>query len=254
MVSSMASAAIWGTAFSPSIATAATLDWNAVNYPVGSLSQSFTVGGGSVSLNFTGQTSALVGFGASSDTPDDNTVLNGSSTTEETLHLQADFSHENQAVTLTTNFTGFGQGVSNVAFLLYDIDIGTNWQDRVVLQGFLGNTLINPTFIGVNSTYVTASGNTLDGKKAVDNNSDLGNVTVAFNGIIDHFTLAFTQDPAKTPTNPASHGIALGDISFEPVPIPPASSAVPEPLTMAGVGLAIGFGGFFKRKRAKQST
>ncbi len=224
-----------------------TLDWDSVDYTTGSLNESFNVGDGSVDFSYSFNGGTFV-----AGTPDDTIVLNGSSATNETLRLQYDPGNENDSVTMTTAFN-YGVPVQNVSFRIYDIDISgssastsNSWNDLITVTGFLnGNPLTaNYSGQGFTSGSVVQVGDSLNGVQNVGNDSDDGNIDVSFASPIDSFELVFSQDPALVRENPSSHGIGIGDISYEPVP---------EPLTIGGSLLAFGLGGYFKKKSAKKS-
>jgi len=55
----------------------------------------------------------------------------------------------------------------------------------------------------------------------------------------------FTQAPGATGANPSSHGIGIGNMTYQ---------AVPEPLTLLGAATAIAFGTAFKRRSAQSKN
>jgi hypothetical protein len=101
----------------------------------------------------------FVEFTSSGLTPAVNTVLNGANPDDDpALHLQIDadqvgLGDPQYSVVMDTRFTGYADPLENVSFWLHDIDISPDlWQDRVSIQGFLGDQLVNPTFDFLSST------------------------------------------------------------------------------------------------------
>ncbi len=203
-------------------------------------------------------------------TPGINSLLNGTlPNASPSLHLQQDSGAVANAVYAGFKFNNPG-GVSGLTFTLFDIDndngslTGNGWQDRVIVRGLFNGAAVLPTTVSAVSTFVNAStGNisingvgtgyaganisgatVLDGTKSVNNDSsNNGNVTISFAGPVDQLYIDFTQAPGATGTNPASHGIGIGNMTYQ---------AVPEPLTVLGAVTAIAFGTAFKR-RSNQS-
>jgi|GEM_PF-2241305 len=245
------SVAVLAAVLTPGAAKAASfnvLDWNKNTWTTGSTSQTFSsTDFGNINFNITGDTSKLASFGGKK-TPSTSKTLNGSGS-DNTLHLQFDPTDEKQSVTMKTSFA---KTLSGFNFTIYDIDASDDttkpgdsaWNDLVSIQGFYKGKAINPIFNVTNPGNVTASGNTLNGIKSVNNEQDGGNVKVSFGSAIDSFTLNFKQDASLVKTNTDSHGIGIS--GFE-------AAAVPEPMTMGGTMLALGLGGYFKKKLGKKA-
>jgi hypothetical protein len=209
--------------------------------------------------------STVNGFDSSfSPAPAISTFLNGSSTTASTLYLQQDGRVVANAVYAGIKFNNPG-GVSGLTFTLFDVDnssgslTGNSWQDRVIVRGLLnGNSVAStatpniPANISINgagTTYGSVAGATvLDGLKNIGNDLDAANVTISFAGPVDQLYIDFTQAPGSLSTtnpNPASHGIGIGNMTYQ---------AVPEPLTLLGAATAIAFGTAFKRRSAQSKN
>lgn len=216
--------------------------------------------------------STVNGFDSTfSPAPAISTFLNGSSTAS-TLYLQQDGFAVANAVYAGIKFNNPG-GVSGLTFTLFDVDNSSGsltnnaWQDRVIVRGLFNGVAVLPTTVSAVSTFVNAStGNisingagtgytgaviggatVLDGTKSVDNDtSNAGNVTISFLGPVDQLYIDFTQAPGSLGTttnpNPTSHGIGIGNMTYQ---------AVPEPLTILGAATAIAFGTAFKRRSAQ---
>ena len=156
-------------------------------------------------------------------------------------------------------------GVSGLSFTLFDIDndksslTGNGWQDRVIVRGLFNNSAVgltatpstsaNISVNGAGTTYANstiAGATVLDGLKSVANdNNDGANVIISFLGPVDQVYIDFTQAPGATGSDPNSHGIGIGNMTYQ---------AVPEPLTLLGAATAIAFGTAFKRRSAKSNN
>ncbi|AFY46633.1 PEP-CTERM putative exosortase interaction domain-containing protein [Nostoc sp. PCC 7524] len=209
---------------------------------------SFNVGEGTVDFKFElGSKTKFVAFGGST-TPSISSTLNGSQGNDnKSLHLQIDaegvgLAKGDNSMTMTTSFKGFSSPLTNVSFMVYDIDISRNsWQDRVIIKGFLGNQVVNPIFSPVltQNTIQIVNTYTLDGVRGLsdNDNGDQGSLLVSFASAIDGFELVFTDgDGNGTTRNPANHGIGIGDIKYTV-----ATQSVPEPASVLGL---LAFGAF----------
>jgi hypothetical protein len=205
-------------------------------------------------------------------TPSIDPLLNGTlPDASPSLYLQQDSGAVANAVYAGFKFNNPG-GVSGLTFTLFDIDNSSNsltsnsWQDRVIVRGLFNGVAVLPTTVSAVSTFLSAStGNisvdgvgtgyaganisgatVLDGTKSVNNDSsNNGNVTISFAGPVDQLYIDFTQAPGATGSNPTSHGIGIGNMTYQ---------AVPEPLTLLGAATAIAFGTAFKRRSAKSNN
>jgi len=208
-----------------------------------------------------------------SNTPSVDHFLNGTlPNTSPSLYLQQNSTSVNQAIYAGIKFNNPG-GVNGLTFTLFDIDKSSNslasgsWQDRVIVRGLFNGVAVLPTTVSAVSTFLNAStGNisvngaganyagaiidgatVLDGTKGADNDtSNNGNVTISFAGPVDQLYIDFTQASGSlSGSNPASHGIGIGNMTYQ---------AVPEPLTLLGAATAIAFGTAFKRRSAQSKN
>ena len=205
-------------------------------------------------------------------TPTIDPLLNGTlPDASPSLYLQQDSGGVANAIYAGFKFNNPG-GVNGLTFTLFDIDKSNNslasssWQDRVIVRGLFNGGAVLPTTVSAVSTFLNAStGNisvngaganyggasisgatVLDGTKGADNaSSNNGNVTISFAGPVDQLYIDFTQAPGATGGNPGSHGIGIGNMTYQ---------AVPEPLTLLGAATAIAFGTAFKRRSAKSNN
>ena len=234
-----------------SSAEAVTLDWDAVAWTPGSLSNSYDIDparpGSDITVGVTGNTGALTTDAASGTmTPANNTSLHGGlSPAQKSLLFTTSFSNSSQSITITVTFSAeYVGGVENVSFTLFGIQKRSNIQDYVTsisALGVDGTTVYAPTITNVGSS-VTHSGTdlsqTLTGSNAVSSTgsgSGAGNATISFtsSGIR---SVTFTFSNATGAPNPGTQNVSLHDINFTPVPeINPALSAIGSCLMAAAV-------------------
>ncbi|WP_066426404.1 PEP-CTERM sorting domain-containing protein [Anabaena sp. 4-3] len=249
--------AVTGAVLMPAVARATVadntqflIDWDQLasgwTAPSSGQIRTFNAGEGTVDLKFElGSQINFVGFGGSI-TPAISSTLNGSQGADnKSLHLQIDaqavgLTKGNNSMTMTTSFKGFTNPLTDVSFMLYDIDISRNsWQDRVIIKGLLGNQVVNPIFTPVlaQNTVQIVDTFTLDGIRSLSDNEngDQGSVLVSFASAIDGFELVFTDGDDINPSiNPRNHGIGIGDIKYRGT-----VQSVPEPTSILGL-LAFG--------------
>ncbi|WP_066378517.1 PEP-CTERM sorting domain-containing protein [Anabaena sp. CA = ATCC 33047] len=249
--------AVTGAVLMPAVARATVadntqflIDWDQLasgwTAPSSGQIRTFNAGEGTVDLKFElGSQINFVGFGGSI-TPAISSTLNGSQGADnKSLHLQIDAQavgliKGNNSMTMTTSFKGFTNPLTDVSFMLYDIDISRNsWQDRVIIKGLLGNQVVNPIFTPVlaQNTVQIVDTFTLDGIRSLSDNEngDQGSVLVSFASAIDGFELVFTDGDDINPSiNPRNHGIGIGDIKYRGT-----VQSVPEPTSILGL-LAFG--------------
>ncbi|MFM9962419.1 MAG: DUF4347 domain-containing protein, partial [Planctomycetaceae bacterium] len=187
----------------------AQLDWDSVTWTGGSLSQSYSVGGGMVSLNITGDTARF-----QSGTPlIDTTNTGGLTPVEESLLLSVDYQAQavigDEAVNIAIGFSHPG-GVSDVSFSIFDIDLST-WTDRIVVTGNNG-AVINPSSVMVGSVVSFDGVNTVTGTASNSSTSANGNATFTFNQSgITQINIVYQSGRLADPT---LQFISLHDINF----------------------------------------
>lgn len=239
-------------------APAVVLDWDAVTWTAGSLSQSYDIdpakAGNDITLSITGSTGRLQpnNTAPNPQTPAiTNTLQGGLGTAQNTLNLALDLNNQNQFVTITVNFSAlYTLGVNNVSFTIFDVDFansgGSNFQDQLRSISALsidGTTLIAPTITTSASNTLTGSGlaQVVSGTAtAADTGagSNAGNVTISFGtNAIKSLTFAYGSG-SGTVANPTYQDIGIHDISFTPVPeLNPAWSAVLSCIAVVGLVL-----------------
>jgi hypothetical protein len=232
---------------SPQTARALVLDWDAVTWTNGSLGNSYDLNGDGMSditVALTAQNSNVWTTDPTTGTMTpavNQTLMGGLSPAENSLMLAANL-HTNSNVTLHLTFTGGpgGQlGANNVSFTLFDIDITTN---KDIISNIYGvapdGTLVAATITNLGSTVTltgTGLGQTLTGNAASPDNSGNGNATISFGStlIYDVF-ITFSNNAGA----PFYQDIAIGDISFTPVPeINPAIASAISCLLAVGLVL-----------------
>lgn len=216
-------------------AHALVLDWDAVAWNDGSLGNSYDLNSDAINDITVAITSQQANVWAldpatGSQTPTVNQSLTGGLVpAENALNLAANLKTQSD-VTVHLSFTGALPGAANVSFTLFDIDVTTNAD---IISGIYGvaydGTHIAATLTNVGSAVtVTGAGLTyvLSGNTATADSgpgSSNGNVTISFGSTI--ITDVFFNF-SNTAGAPRFQNIAIGDISFTPVPeINPAMTA-----------------------------
>jgi hypothetical protein len=230
-----------------SAADAVTLDWNAVTWTAGSLSNSYDIDaakpGNDITVTVSGNTAELQQELASGNpmtpaiTPD---FEGGLGTPQNSLCLAVNFTTQSQAVTVTVNFSAqYTLGVQNVSLTLFDIDYsnvsGNTYQDQLrSIQAIDMNG--NP----VAATITPSANNSLSGTgltqvvngtvNTVDTGpgSGNGNVTISFGTTaIKSLTFTYGSGGPVGVTDPTYQHVGISNITFTPVPeINPAWSAI----------------------------
>ena len=227
----------WLAVLSAGHAHGVVLTWDSVAWPAGSLTNSFDVDpaspGNDITVSFADPSTILtqdVKFGPTTPAIT-NTLQGGLSPAHNSLLLSIQVTDSSQFITLTINFSPqYTQGVQNVSFSLFDIDMLTGkgaYQDQIrSISGLStdGSTLIAPTITGVGSSVTLAgigTAQTLTGNAvAADTGagSNAGNATINFGSTaLQSVTLIYGCGPGS-PTVPGGQHISLDDISFSAVP------------------------------------
>ena len=246
------------TLLGPFLATAhaITLDWDSVTWTAGSLSNSYDVdpakAGNDITVTISGNTAQLQPKNTSPNpqTPAlTNTLQGGLGTAQNTLCLALNLQDQNQAVTVSVNFSAlYTSGVANVSFTIFDIDFanssGNTFQDQLrSIQA------IDINGNAVAATITTSANNTLSGTTGLSqvvtgtvSGTDTGagsgssNVTISFGATaIKSFTFTYGSGTGTVP-DPTYQHIGIHDISFTPIPeINPAWSALASCLVAAAL-------------------
>ena len=194
------------------------LNWDSVTWsPSGSLTQTYTIGAGDVTVTFNqaGDTPPGDATAFISSTPSiDQTSTGGLPTQEDSLFIRIDYGVGSiNQIPIVVDFTHPG-GVSEVNFTMFDLDAGA-WVDEVVVTATDGTTIFNPSSV-VDSTSndnVFDGTNTVTGINNTDHTTDDGNATFTFNQSgITQLTILYRN--AVTVSNPAIQRVYLHDINF----------------------------------------
>ncbi|MGA8053287.1 MAG: DUF4347 domain-containing protein, partial [Burkholderiales bacterium] len=209
-----------------------TLKWNDIagTWPLGSLSGSYTVGPGTVSINITPTN------GPTLNTAVDTQENGGLGPSVNSLRVPPSGGFDpitNQSATITLDFTYLNglsnAGVSNARFLLADIDTngGVGFVDNVEVTATAASGTVNPSSVTLGPEAVGQSGtpaNVFHDSHVVtgDAVSKANSPTGASNGDalfvftqsgITRITIVYSNVGAQSPQH-----ISLHDITFDPTP------------------------------------
>jgi hypothetical protein len=216
-------------------ASAVLVDWSALNWPAGSLSNSYNVDpsnpGSDVTVTVSGDTAQLQS--EPPQTPAITTNLEGGlGAPASTLTILLDLSNKSQAVTVTVNFSAlYVAGANYVSLQLFDVDFasagGSKFQDEIrsiTALSIDGVTQIAPTItISPNNTLTgTGLNQVVDG---ITTTSDTGassgdaNVTISFgSAVIKSFTFTYGSGADVAGNDPTLEHIGLYNIDYSVVP------------------------------------
>jgi hypothetical protein len=229
---------------SPRFAQALVLDWDTVAWTPGSLNNSYDLTGDAVNditVTITGQNSNIFTNDPATgmQTPALNQSLTGGLIpAQNSLDIAANL-HTNSNLTVQLSFAQNGLA-TNVSFTIFDIDITTNSDIITNIYGVAADgTHIAATITNLGSA-VTPSGSLLTqkltGNAGSADNSGNGNATISFGGVaITDVFFTFGNNAGA----PRYQDIAIGDISFTPVPeINPAAASAMSCLLALGAMIA----------------
>ncbi len=233
-------------------AEALVLDWNAVSWSNGSpilgpgnnvtFANSYDLNGDSkkditVAVSAGNNTTFTNDPTSGSLTPVLNQSLTGGQPAGQTSLMIAGDLFTHTDLTVQLSFFGSYPGANNVSFTIFDIDTTTN---NDIISGIYGlaadGTQIAPTIsnVGPNVTWTGSGlGQMLEGNGASANNTSNGNVTLTFGStVITDIFFTFSN----TAGAPRYQDIAIGDITFTPVPeINPSVAAAGSCILALGV-------------------
>lgn len=196
------------------------LDWAAPGstngWSAGTDSNTYTVGGETISIAMTGNTNRFIArtFGGSTlQTPVSTTQFaNGANAGEHGVVMNVDYDLTTESVLTTMNLGTPGIGVGELQFQILDIDSGT-WTDRIIVTGFLDGAAVLPILTSSGSNTVSGTDTFLGTGGAATGNA-AGNTTVTFTNPVDVVT--FEYDNASPTVNPASQVISLQKLDMCP--------------------------------------
>ena len=229
------------------------LDWDGVAWTPGSINNSYDLNGDAVNDITVKMTKRGNGPVFTNDpatggmTPAINQSLTGGlSPVQNSLMIAGDL-YTNTDLTVQISFTGTIPGATNVSFSIFDIDVTTNSDIISAIYGLAPDgTHVAATLTNIGSSVsLTGSGlnQVLTGNATSPNNSSNGNVTISFGStLITDVFFTFSNNAGA----PFYQDIAIGDITFTPVPeINPAITASMS--CLVALGLAV-----FMQRRARR--
>lgn len=236
-------------------ARAITLDWDAVTWTAGSLSNSYDVdpsrAGNDITVTVSGNTNRLQNELAGGPiTPAITANFEGGlGTAQNSLCVAVNFANQSEAITVTVNFSAlYTLGVQNLSFTLFDIDF-SNVSGNQYADQLRNIQAIDMNGNAVAPTITTSPNNSLSGTGLTQvvngtvSTSDLGpgsgngNVTISFGATpIKSFTFTYGSGGPPGVTDPTYQHVGISDMTFTPVPeINPGWSAVGSCLLALGL-------------------
>jgi hypothetical protein len=206
-------------------AHALVLDWDAVAWADGSTNNSYDLNGDSINditVDLVAQQPNIwtTDPATGTQTPAVNQSLTGGlSPVENSLNLSGNLKTQSN-VTVQLSFAGGPYpGADNVSFTIFDIDVTTNSDIIETIYGVaLDGSFVAATITNVGSSVIlsgTGLNQMLIGTAPAANNSSDGNATICFGStIITDVFFTFSN----TSGAPRFQNIAIGDVSFTPVP------------------------------------
>ena len=237
-------------------ARALVLDWDGLTWTPGLLNNSYNLNGDAfndITVAITSQNQGVFTNDPTSGlmTPAINQTMTGGLVPPQNSLLIAANLHTQSNLTVHLSFMGGTAGnlpgANNVSFTLFDIDVTTNADIISNIYGVAPDgSLVAATITNVGSAVTLAGtglSQTLTGNAVTANNSSAGNATISFgSALITDLYFTF----GNTAGAPRFQDIALGDISFTPVPeMNPAVTASVS--SFIAVGLTV-----FMQRRAKR--
>lgn len=202
------SALLFSWALSPLQGSAQQLDWDAVTWPSGTLTNAYSVAGGTVTITLRGDTDR---FTAPSPVDNQN-IQGGLPFPEDNLFLHVNYAASGSRIRVNIDFSHPG-GVRNVAFSLFDIDLG-GFTDRIRVFAFNGGSRINPSTVTTGANASFDGVRTITGLAATPSSSGAANARITFGQSgITRVSFIYTDDTGLS--DPPQQWIGLHDISFQ---------------------------------------
>lgn len=197
-------------------------DWDVNTWPGGSLSNSYTTSGETLSVAITGDTGFFLPDTASAPLTT-NFDTGGLSPAEDSLELYVDHPFSSNTITVTADIGVSGIGVEELQFSMFDVDLAAaGFQDEVTVTGSINGTPVTPTLVG--SVANSVSGNVATGTTDADSATADGTVLVTFSSPIDQFVISYTNGPSA-PADPSQQAISIHDIFTCPRLLPDISAS-----------------------------
>ncbi len=201
-------------------------EWESNPYPPGSLSQTYTVNGLGFDFAFTGATDDFVPIGALANSPGTDDAFTGGITADNSLLFAADYDTLGETITLTIDIGASGVGVSELQFVIFDVDFGAGtFQDEITITGSLGGGATIVPLLTPSASNVASGSVAQGGSVAVGSTSGDANVTATFSQAVDQVRIIYDNGP-DAPALPGLQAIALHDLEYCEALPPPDLSAV----------------------------
>ncbi|QFT77598.1 DUF11 domain-containing protein [Erythrobacter sp. THAF29] len=215
-------------------------DWDAVNWPGGSLSNSYPLASfGTIAFDIVtnGNFVSRASFGG--DVPRlTNAVSGGLNPAELALaYNQNNDTRDQEAVTTVT----LPQAFTGVQFSVFDIDRSGTFQDRITAYGLLNGVRVNAVLTSGSAN--TVSGPSLIGISGAGDTTANGTGVITFLDPIDTIVIEYGNGP-DAPANPSNQSIAIHDISLcspalPSISVTKVSSIIADPVSGASNPKAI---------------
>lgn len=190
------------------------LDWDVESWVDGNLSDSFTVAGETIAINFADPNNTLVNNVITGQpSPSQSTTISGGlSPVQGTVALFANHPSTNSSITLTIDLGTPGEGVEQFQTAFFDVDFGANqFQDRVFATGSLAGNPVAATYItGITNAQIGAE---VLGQTPSPTLDPDGNLVVRFLQPVDQVVIEYGSGP-NAPADPGLQAIAMFDIEF----------------------------------------
>lgn len=114
---------------------------------------------------------------------------------------------------LLTIALSFSQQVESLEFSLLDIDTNFQFHDSVTVVGWNGTAPFAPTTVGLGIAVDEVGPGVYSGLASIGNGSDLANVDLRFDQLVDSVTFVYGPGP-KAAANPALQVMGLSDLTW----------------------------------------
>ncbi|MBT8132059.1 MAG: hypothetical protein KJO35_07310, partial [Gammaproteobacteria bacterium] len=145
-------------------ATPEVLDWDSLTWTPegnGNLSETFTTGGGDITVTFGGNTADLDQDGGVISPAINSQNTGGLVPVENGLYVATDYvDNSNPMVSITIDFTGYPGGVGNFSFSVFDMDSGGSFIDEMSVTAMTATGPINPTLVNTSTANSFITPNT----------------------------------------------------------------------------------------------
>ena len=197
-------------------AAATVHDWDVNAWTAGSLSNTYTTAGETISWAVSGSTASLQpnpdGSGGALPALSDYDS-GGLVPTQNALLYLSDFPNQASEIVTTVDVGVPGTGVDEAQFAVFDVDFASGqFEDKIIVTGSLDGVAVLPTL--TRGAANTVSGNTALGTTGAPNDGALGTVTVTFQSPVDQFVIRYgSGSSAATPANPGQQAMSIHDVS-----------------------------------------